>query len=983
MDFTTEICSILVCNSKIQSFLAFVMQKCLITIFSLLYSLLKYGETACYYSSNACPQVEKDFLNVHIVPHSHDDVGWLKTVEQYYYGANNSIQNAGVQYIYDSVLEELWKDSEKKFVSVEMEFFSHWWKEQSSHMKRKTHKVVERGQLEFVGGGWCMNDEAAASYVDIVDQMTLGLKFLNDTFGGCAAPKAVWQIDPFGHSREQASIFAQMGFEYLFLGRIDYQDKASRLSNREMEMTWVASDSLNTSIFTGVLYNTYSPPPGFCFDVLCGDETIVDDPDSPMFNIDRRSKQLVAYILEQSKHYRTNNIIITMGEDFHYQNAHTWYKNLDKLIKYINKVYLSSNIRLFYSTPSCYGEAVKNAFVEALPRKTDDFFPYASDPHAYWTGYFTSRPTFKGLVRHSSNLLRACKQIQAMTVKRRSNVLFQFQRSQAIAQHHDAVTGTAKQHVNNDYLLRLDQGIRSCTKIFSESFNHLLSLNGSTMRQEYCTMLNISQCWTTEQNAPFIVTLYNTVSLRSSHTVRIPVADGSYAVTDHEGRLVASQMVPIAEAVLRLPGRNSTAMNELVFIAEDLPPLGLRSYHVQTPEGKPGKRMLRSRSRTIDLPNEKDVTVSAYGLSLTFDRQTGHLIQVGNEMFKQQLLFYRGMSGNNSRFEFRASGAYIFRPNGTEAFPLQPVTKLTTIFGPIVTEIRQHFSANTMQIFRLHRNASYIELDWILGPIPIEDGIGKEYISRFTVPAIRNNGTFYTDSNGREVLERQLNHQTTYKLNITEPTAGNFYPVNSFAYVEDKLTKMRMTVLNDRAQGVSSLLPGSLEFMIHRRLLHDDAFGVGEALNETAYGVGLAARGTHWLMLGNTGTVARFLAQRMVHPPILMFAPTTFSAEEFRQSYRMELALINRDLPPNVNLLTLEPWDDEGRVLVRFEHFYGVGEDERFSHPVTISLKGLFPTLKIQTVEEVNLAANRHIRTLNADELVLNPMEIRTLIVST
>jgi hypothetical protein len=32
-----------------------------------------------------------------------------------------------------------------------MEFFSHWWKEQTSHVKRKVHKIVERYILEIKG----------------------------------------------------------------------------------------------------------------------------------------------------------------------------------------------------------------------------------------------------------------------------------------------------------------------------------------------------------------------------------------------------------------------------------------------------------------------------------------------------------------------------------------------------------------------------------------------------------------------------------------------------------------------------------------------------------------------------------------------------------------------------------------------------------------------------------------------------------------
>lgn len=51
-------------------------------------------------------------------------------------------------------------------------------------------------------GGFCMHDEAATHYIDMIDQTTLGHQFLNEEFG--VTPRIGWQIDPFGHSAVQA-----------------------------------------------------------------------------------------------------------------------------------------------------------------------------------------------------------------------------------------------------------------------------------------------------------------------------------------------------------------------------------------------------------------------------------------------------------------------------------------------------------------------------------------------------------------------------------------------------------------------------------------------------------------------------------------------------------------------------------------------------------------------------------------------------------
>jgi hypothetical protein len=75
-------------------------------------------------------------LTVHMVHHTHDDVGWLKTVDEYFSGTDKNVQRAQVKLIIDSMIEELLKDENKRFSYVEMKFFQMWWRTQSEDMKK-------------------------------------------------------------------------------------------------------------------------------------------------------------------------------------------------------------------------------------------------------------------------------------------------------------------------------------------------------------------------------------------------------------------------------------------------------------------------------------------------------------------------------------------------------------------------------------------------------------------------------------------------------------------------------------------------------------------------------------------------------------------------------------------------------------------------------------------------------------------------------
>jgi len=133
---------------------------------------------------------ENDILTVHVVPHSHDDVGWLKTVDQYFDGSRKDIQWTNVEIELTTVMNALIDDPRRKFSEVEMKFFSMWWDRQNEDMKEKVRGLVKNGQLELINGGWSMHDEACPTYTDMIENMMIGHEFILKEFG--VKPRIGW-----------------------------------------------------------------------------------------------------------------------------------------------------------------------------------------------------------------------------------------------------------------------------------------------------------------------------------------------------------------------------------------------------------------------------------------------------------------------------------------------------------------------------------------------------------------------------------------------------------------------------------------------------------------------------------------------------------------------------------------------------------------------------------------------------------------------
>lgn len=961
-------------------------------LLAVLLAAVSFGESS-YIAYNTTGGIVPGKINVHLVPHSHDDVGWLKTVDQYYVGANNSIRGACVQNVIDSVISALLDDENRKFIYVEMAFFQRWWRQQSKKLQTRVKQLVKSGQLEFINGGMCMHDEATTHYIDLIDQTTLGHRYIKDEFG--QTPRVGWQIDPFGHSAVQAYLLgAELGFDSLFFARIDYQDRARRKDEKTLEVVWQGSKSLLSSsqIFTGIFPRHYDPPDGFVFEINDISPPIQDDVLLFDYNVEERVNDFVAAAVSQANVTRTNHIMWTMGTDFRYQYANSWFRQMDKLIHYVNK---DGRVNALYSTPSIYTDA-KYAVNKIWPLKKDDFFPYADHPNAYWTGYFTSRPAFKGYVRMMSSYYLVARQLEFFKGRNSTGPNTDaLADALAIAQHHDAVSGTQRQHVAADYAKRLSIGYVEAEELVSSSLASLAEsrlitgpANPITKFQQ-CPLLNISYCPPSEavlsDGKSLVVVIYNPLGWKREEVVRIPVSTERLIVHDSSGKEIESQLLPVVNAssntrnfyVKAYLGKSpSGTLKYWLAFSASVPPLGYSTYIISSAK-QTGASSTISMVLTSEGNQNSTIEVGQGSLKLLYSADEGKLTHYINSrslvtaFAEQSYSYYSGNDGTDK--DPQASGAYVFRPNGTFPIKSEGQVPLTVLRGPILDEVHQELNPWIYQVMRIYKGKEHAEVEFTIGPIPVDDGAGKEITTQITT-TLKTNKTFYTDSNGRDFIKRIRDYRADWDLQVNQPVAGNYYPINLGIYVQDD--SMELSVLVDRSVGGSSLVDGQIELMLHRRLLHDDIRGVGEVLNEEVcvggQCKGLTIQGKLYIRIDPVGEGAKWrrtFGQEIYSPLLLAFAEQ--DGNNWMESHLPTFSGLDPSyvLPNNTALITLEELEN-GKLLLRLAHLYETGEDKDYSVMATVELKKLLHNIKITKATETSLSANQERSRMENKKLI-------------
>ncbi|XP_065648890.1 alpha-mannosidase 2 isoform X2 [Hydra vulgaris] len=967
---------------------------------------------------------DKQKLLVFVIPHSHNDVGWLKTVDEYFHDQTVKIIS--------NVIDALAKNVNRKFIWAETSYAALWWDQASPAKKQLFQELVHNGQLEIVTGGWVMNDEANTHYFNMIDQMVEGHQWMEKHVG--VKPKNSWSIDPFGYSPTMAYILKRMGFECMLIQRVHYRIKKYLAENKNLEFMWRQNwdRGSTTDIFTHVMPfysydvpHTCGPDPKICcqFDfkrlpgggVYCPwhipPREIQDD------NIKERSETLLDQYKKKAQLYRSNVVLAPLGDDFRYDKVFevlAQYTNYEKIMEYVNS-HPELNAEIRFGTLKDYFQAVAEREgvkpgekPQSFKTLGGDFFTYADRDDHYWSGYFTSRSFFKHMDRELSGHLRAAEIIYSLAKSYHKNEdflednlyseLMHARKSLALFQHHDGVSGTSRNPVVNDYGQRMFNAIKSSIKVMQSSANFLMTNKqlqhldsiGNTpiflfgedrMSFDSLPIKNLIII----SDKPSQVVFYNSLAQERKQTVFLHVSEPLIEVKSSTGK-------PVSYQVSLLWKDSISAHNlkyEVSFVAV-IPALGLSKYFISRATHTSSTPYLSvttiynvhhptyNEKFKVSAGNTKEIYVKNDYLKAVFDADTGLLTDLSTDgivLKKVQINFMSyGTVANMDR-----SGAFLFLPSGEATSIVETNPPITITSGPIYTEVMTRLQYVIHKVRIYHSDTLEARSLDIRNVLDIRQTNNFEFVMRIESGIQNKDREFFTDLNGFQMQRRK----TLAKL----PLQANFYPAPSMIFIQDE--KSRITLQTQQANGVASLEQGFIEVVLDRRLNQDDNRGLGQGVTDNRETLSVFR-----LILENFDNASPQETSPTAYPSILSISLShqlQYPMYDFLIAAGVPINQFNSGfsglkipLPCDLHLVNLKLLQDNIRVApsdTAALFLHRVGFDCAFKRICSIdevTYAEIFDPLNIVHLEETSLSLMHSHKFLNSkNNIDISPMEIQ------
>ncbi|EDW14126.2 uncharacterized protein Dmoj_GI23509 [Drosophila mojavensis] len=448
-------------------------------------------------------------LKVIVVPHSHNDPGWLKTFYNYFQSDSRQILNL--------LVTKMQEYKDMTFIWSEISFLQLWWDQAHPTKQRALKRLVNSGRIEITTGGWVMTDEANVHIYPMLDQLIEGHQWLKNNLN--VTPKVGWSIDPFGHGSTVPYLLSGAQFEGAIIQRIHYAWKEwfARQQSGDFIWTpyWRTANGHGKLLTHNMPFDIYSikgscgPHPSIClnfdFRKIPGEYTeyslkaqyITDE------NLEEKAELLLEQYARTASLFPHNVALIPVGDDFRYnkeREVDQQYRNYKKLISHIMANKRLYNVDIKFGTPSDYFAAIRERMSseKAFPSFKGDFFVYSDifseGRPAYWSGYFTTRPYYKLLSAELEHNLRAAEILFTIAYntarqlhhddaikiyEKNYEQIIHARRNLGLFQHHDAITGTSKAAVMRDYAMRLFDSTQNMVKM-QEACVELLLQNSSS-----------------------------------------------------------------------------------------------------------------------------------------------------------------------------------------------------------------------------------------------------------------------------------------------------------------------------------------------------------------------------------------------------------------------------------------------------------------------------------------------------------------------